>query len=261
MRKTYIDGRWGQVHVRMAGSGTPLVLLHQSPLSGDQFSPAIPLLAEAGFQVIAPDMPGYGGSDAPPRVGSIPEHAEALVMLLDALGLEQVHLLGHHTGASIAACLAAGPHRARVSKLILNGIALLSPEERAHFATFKFAPLEPQPDGSHLLAAWNQRLRASPGWTDLEAMHRHCVTMLANPARYYWAFEGVFAHDTLADLKAIEAPTLVFTNTGEDLYDACRRAADLRADWDFAALEGGTHDIVDEQPEAWAAAVAAWLRG
>jgi hypothetical protein len=33
----------------------------------------------------------------------------------------------------------------------------------------------------------------------------------------------------------------------------------LRPDWAFAALQGGTHDILDEQPEAWAAAVATFI--
>ncbi|WP_439533707.1 alpha/beta fold hydrolase [Polymorphobacter sp.] len=261
MRKSYVDGRWGQVHVRTAGHGDPLILLHQSPLSGDQFSAGIPYLVEGGVQVIALDMPGYGGSDAPPGPASIVAHAEALSGVIDALGLERVDVLGNHTGASIAAALAAGPERARVRRLILNGVALLSDAERAHFAGFRFAPLEPKADGSHLLAAWNQRLQASPGWTDLKAMHRHCATMLTNPDRYFWAFEGVFAHDTHADLLRIEAPTLVFSNTGDDLYEASKRAHALRPDWSFAALEGGTHDIVDEQPEAWAAAVLGYLRG
>jgi len=259
MRKSYVDGRWGQVHVTTVGSGTPLVLLHQSPLSADMFRAVMPLLAAAGFKAIGLDMPGYGGSAPPPAPASMVEHADALAMTLDALGLAHVHVLGHHTGAAIAGAFAAR-HKDRVDRLILNGVPLLSDEERAHFAGFKFSPLEPKADGSHLLAAWNQRLAASPGWTNLEAMHRYSAIMLTNPERYFWAFEGVFAHDVKADLLAIEAPTLVFSNSGEDLYEASRRAVALRPDWAFEALEGGTHDIVDEQPEAWAATVTGWLR-
>jgi pimeloyl-ACP methyl ester carboxylesterase len=259
MRKSYVDGRWGQVHVRMVGRGKPLILLHQSPLSGDQFAAAMGLLADGGVQAIALDMPGYGASDAPPAPASVAAHADALAVALDALGLEQVDVLGHHTGAAIGAAFAA-QNKGRVGRLILNGVPLLSDEERVHFAGFRFAPLEPKADGSHLLAAWNQRLAASPGWIDLAAMHRHSATMLANPERYFWAFEGVFAHDVKADLLAIEAPTLILSNSGDDLHAASQRAFALRPDWDFLALEGGTHDIVDEQPEAWAAAVLGWLR-
>lgn len=257
-RRFYLDGRWGQVHVDEAGTGAPLLLLHQSPLSGAMFAPAMPLLAAAGLRALALDTPGFGASDAPPAPASIAEHADALLPLLDAMGLAKVHILGHHTGASIAAAFAAR-HPHRVDRLILNGVALLSTEERAFFATFRFAPLVPRADGGHLVDAWQQRLQATPGWTDIAAMHRHVATMLANPDRYFWAFDAVFAHDLAFDLERIRAPTMVLTNSGEDLYAASGRAASRRPDWRFVALAGGTHDIVDEQPDAWAAAVIDFL--
>lgn len=258
MQRRYVDGQWGQVHVTEAGDGAPLVLLHQSPLSGAMFAPALPLLAAAGFRAIAIDTPGFGASDPPPEPPSIAAHADALRSVFDALGLDRAHLLGHHTGASIAAAFTAR-HGDRVDRLVLNGVALLSDEERAFFATFKFAPVVPRADGGHLVDAWQQRLKATPGWTDVAAMHRHVVTMLANPERYFWAFEAVFAHDLAADLARITAPTLVLTNSGEDLFEASCRVAAGRPDWAFQSLDGGTHDIVDEQPRAWADAVAGFL--
>jgi pimeloyl-ACP methyl ester carboxylesterase len=171
-----------------------------------------------------------------------------------------VHILGHHTGASIAAAFAAR-HPDRVDRLILNGVALLNEEERAFFATFRFEPVVPRADGGHLVDAWNQRLQATPGWTNITAMHRHVTTMLANPDRYFWAFAAVFAHDLAFDLERITVPTMVLTNSGEDLYAASGRAAARRPDWRFVALAGGTHDIIDEQPDAWTAAVIDFLAG
>jgi pimeloyl-ACP methyl ester carboxylesterase len=259
IRRRYVDGRWGQVHLTEAGSGPTLVLLHQSPLSASQFLPAFPALAAAGVHVVAIDTAGFGASDPPPAPASIIDHAEALLPVLDALGPHPVHLLGHHTGAGIAAAFAAR-HGARLHSLILNGVPLFDAATRAHFATFRFAPLQPLADGSHLQAAWDQRLRASPGWRNLAAMHRHVTTMLANPDRYHWGFDAAFAYDIATDLPRITVPTLVFSNSGEDLYAASQQAAALRPDWRFAALDGGTHDIVDEQPEAWAAVVAGFVK-
>ncbi len=224
------------------------------------FDPILPLLAAAGFHAVAMDTPGFGRSDRPEVPVGISGYAAAIPAVLDALGWERANILGHHTGASIAAAFAASQPD-RIGKLILNGVALLSDEERAHFAQFRFEPLVPVADGSHLTAAWNQRLAATPGWTDLPAMHRHVVELLANPTDYHWGFTAAFAHDLHADLLAITVPTLVLTNTGEDLFEASKRAVELRPDFAFAALEGGTHDIVDEQPEAWARAVGEWLRG
>lgn len=261
IRKAYVDGRWGQVHVRdTGGRGVPLILLHQSPLSGAMFDPAMPLLAAAGIRAIAVDTAGFGMSDPPPAPASIPEHGNALARVLDALGLEAPAVLGHHTGAMIAASFAA-QHPGRVSRLVLNGVPALSAAERAHFADFRFSALQPEADGSHLLAAWNQRLRASPGWTHLDAMHKHVVEMLAKNQTYWWGFTAALSHDMDPDLAAIRCPTLVFTNTGEDLYDSSKRVADAHPGWRFAALEGGTHDIVDEQPDAWAKVVADFVTG
>jgi pimeloyl-ACP methyl ester carboxylesterase len=262
VRRAYVDGPYGQIHLRQAGfdaaGAAPLLLLHQSPLSGGQFDAVLPLLAHSGFAVAAMDTPGFGQSARPGAAVGIAGYADSIPAVLDALDWQAAHVLGHHTGASIAASFAAR-YPGRLKRLILNGLALLSAEERAHFAQFRFTPLALKADGSHLLAAWNQRLAASPGWTHLPAMHRYVTELLANPEFYGWGFEAAFAHDLAADLMAVQAPTLILSNTGEDLYAASRRAHGLRPDFAFAALEGGTHDIADEQPEAWVAAVGAFL--
>ncbi len=257
--RAYFDGPYGQIHVRQAGvGGKPLLLLHQSPLSGAMFNAVLPLLAKRGFHAVAMDTPGFGLSDRPEEPVGIAGYAAALPSVLDALGWGNAHIVGHHTGASIA-CAFAARDAARIDRLILNGVALLSDEERAYFATFRFAPLELEASGAHLQAAWDQRVRASPGWTNLRAMHRYVVEMLANPDDYHWGFTAAFAYDKATDLKAITSPTMILTNTGDDLFEASKRAHALRPDFAFAALEGGTHDIIDEQPEAWVAAVAKWL--
>ena len=247
------------MHVTTAGRGPTLVLLHQSPLSASQFLPAFPALVAAGLRVFALDTPGFGASDPPPEPASITDHADALLSVLDTVGDGPVHLLGHHTGAMIGAALAAR-HPTRLASLVLNGVPLFNADERAFFAGFRFAPIMPRADGGHLVDAWQQRLQASPGWTDVAAMHRHVATQLGNPDRFHWGFEAAFAHDLAADLARITTPTLILTNTGEDLYAASLRASALRPDWAVTILDGGTHDIVDEQPEAWAAAVAGFVR-
>lgn len=257
IRKAYVDGRWGQVHLRRIGAGAPLLLLHQSPLSGAMFDAVLPLLGRC-FDAVAVDTAGYGQSDPPPTATSIFDHAEALVPVLDALGWKTCHLLGHHTGAAIAAAFAAR-HPGRVARLVLNGIPLLTPEQLAFFKTFDFKPLLPRADGGHLLDAWNQRLAATPGWTDIRAMHRYVVEMLAINETYHLGFEAALAHDPRPDLEAIGVPAMILTNSGDDLYDCSLRAAEIRPDFALSVLAGGTHDIVDEQPDAWAQAVAAFL--
>ncbi len=260
IKRSYCDGPFGQMHLRHAGRGQPVLLFHQSPVSGAMFDAVLPLLASEGFAAVAVDTPGFGQSDLPNSPAGIADFATAMLAVLRDLGWDKAHLVGHHTGASIAAALAAH-HPASVDRVVLNGLALLSEAEIAHFSQFRFDPLELKADGSHLMAAWQQRLAATPGWTDIRAMHRYSVEMLANWEHYGRGFAAAFVHDLAGDIAAIEAPTLILSNTGDDLYQASQRAAALRPDFAFFALDGGTHDIVDEQPALWTAAVSSFLKG
>jgi pimeloyl-ACP methyl ester carboxylesterase len=83
--------------------------------------------------------------------------------------------------------------------------------------------------------------------------------MLQAEPRERDGYTAAFSHDIGMPLRAITQRGMILTNTGDDLYVQSCRAHGLRPDFAFTALDGGTHDIVDEQPAAWAAAVAAFL--
>jgi pimeloyl-ACP methyl ester carboxylesterase len=168
-------------------------------------------------------------------------------------------IVGHHTGAVLGSVYARRRPSA-VEKLVLNGFPLLGEAERKHFASFYFGPKEPQLDGSHLLKAWETRLRATPGWTDIHLMHRYTIEALHRGATNWKAFPLVISADLESVLRELTVPTLMFTNTGEDLYESTRRAWQLRPDFfAYAELQGGTHDIVDEQPQAWVETIDRFL--
>jgi pimeloyl-ACP methyl ester carboxylesterase len=263
IRRGYLDGRFGQLHYRRCqppdGAGRPLLLLHQSPVSSLQFVAAMPALAAAGHDVVALDLPGFGMSDPTGPEPSLADFTSCLDDAFAGLAWPRGAVLGHHTGAALAASWAVG-HPERIERLVLNGMPILSAAEREHFRGFKFGPVLPDADGSHLTRGWANRIRATPGWTDLASMHRLYVEGLVSGATSWRAFPVVVGADLRATLQAIRVPTLLLTNTGEDLYAATQRARELRPDFAYVELEGGTHDIVDEQPAAWAAAVSAFLR-
>ena len=79
------------------GEHLPLVLLHGSPGSADDFRRLAPRLA-AGWRAIAPDLPGFGASEHRVDDYSIRAHAEAGLALLDELGIERFHVLGFSMG-------------------------------------------------------------------------------------------------------------------------------------------------------------------
>ena len=83
------------------GSGPLVVLMHGWPESWYSWRHQIPALAEAGYHVVAPDLRGYGGSDAPAAVDDydVHHHLADFSGLLDALGEERAVIVGHDWGS------------------------------------------------------------------------------------------------------------------------------------------------------------------
>jgi pimeloyl-ACP methyl ester carboxylesterase len=116
----WVDAGGLRMHVAAAGAGEPLLLLHGWPGNWFEFHKLIPLLAER-FRVYAPDLRGWGWTDAPGRGYDVRTRGEDVIALLDALELrEPVRLIGHDWGAFIALRLSL-VHPARVQKVMALG--------------------------------------------------------------------------------------------------------------------------------------------
>ena len=85
--------------------GAPVVLVHGWACSAYTFRHLVPVLAGAGFRVVAPDLKGHGLSDKPLDQGAYSAEAMAAFVgeLVAALGLDRVALVGHSLGGGIAA--------------------------------------------------------------------------------------------------------------------------------------------------------------
>ena len=108
--------------VREAGSGDLVVLLHGFPEISYSWRHQLPALAQAGYHAVAPDLRGYGESDAPPEVSDygFPKLVGDIVGLIGALGAERAHVVGHDWGGSIAWALASRAPHLVSSLTILN---------------------------------------------------------------------------------------------------------------------------------------------
>ncbi len=146
-----------QVHYRRAGSGPPVLLLHQSPKSSRELAPVMEALADR-FTTIAPDTPGNGNSDPLPLDHpTMADYGDNTAMVLDALGIDKVGVYGFHTGACVGGAFSAR-HPDRVHVAILNGFVTLTGEERADIMANYLTPFAPTWDGGHLTWLW-ARLR------------------------------------------------------------------------------------------------------
>ncbi|MBN1303159.1 MAG: alpha/beta hydrolase [Anaerolineales bacterium] len=86
------------------GSGTPMVLLHGYPLDHSVWEPVVPLLS-AQYDLIAPDLRGFGRTRAIEDSCTVYEMASDIVHLLDRLELGSVYIAGHSMGGYISLAL------------------------------------------------------------------------------------------------------------------------------------------------------------
>jgi pimeloyl-ACP methyl ester carboxylesterase len=224
MRRWFRDTCMGQVHCVEAGQGTetPLLLLHQTPRSVDEFAEVMPLLA-AERRVIALDTPGYGCSDRVPGRPGVADYAAVVVEVLDAFGIDRAIVVGHHTGAVIAVEMAAAwPER--VERVVLSGPVYTDAAGRAQLAQL-FKQWQVAPDGSHLLDKW-QKMH---GWLPRPDLVQRLVVDLFRAGEA--SEQGHFAvaeYRMEERLPLVRCPALLLF-CRNDPFASPQRAAPLRA--------------------------------
>jgi pimeloyl-ACP methyl ester carboxylesterase len=259
-RRAYTDGRFGQIHYCTCGEGKPLVLLHQSPTHMTHFDAVWQRLADGGHRIVGIDLPGFGNSDGPQEPVAIAEYAHIVPAVLDALGVQKADILGRLTGGLVAT-EAALQFPERIERIILHGPVPYVEADRERLAAFVEAErkLSPRPDGGHLKDHWDMRTAAQPGWTDIEAVHRHVVAWLAAWPNGWFTRAALLDYDHGKRMQQLTQPGLIISNTGDVLHSIVDRARELCPHLDYAQITGGTVDIVDEKPDEWSQVVLGWL--
>ena len=255
MLRHYVSVGDRQVLYRRAGSGPPVVLCHESPLSSASLTDLAQALASR-FTVLALDTPGYGGSDPLGHpTPEIEDYADALADTLTALGVERAGVYGAHTGASIALELACR-HPQRVSVAVLDGLPIFTAQEREDLLA-NYLPLwPPRISGGHLLDIWaryrDQHLffpwyrRSAAARIDIEmpparALHEGFLDFLRAGDGYRVAYGAAFRHLTLDRLPDAQVPVWVVAREDDLLRPQLER------------MPAGTRtEVLPRERSAWA---------
>lgn len=257
MKRAYVDIDKGQIHYRTEGSGEPLLLLHQTPLSSDEYSLMMPILARK-YWVIAMDTPGYGNSDKAPRKYQIEGYARSVISFLNALGVNKTSIVGHHTGAAIAVEVAAS-YPERVDKLVISGCPYYEDEAReVLLRDERFRPMEIKADGSHLAKMWQIAKSYSPQ-SKPEVWNKVVVNNLKAGEDAEDGHHAAFQYETQRRLPLIKSPTLVLSGSRDVFYRRVEVTRSLIPRSRIKIIEGGGVWIGYEMPGEFAKTILEFL--
>ncbi len=212
---TVADGlRMAYVEAGPTG-GEPVLLLHGEPTWSFLYRKVIPILAEAGLRVIAPDLIGFGRSDKPSNVGdhSYARHVEWLrSFALDALGLRDLTVVGHDWGGLIGLRVAT-ENSNRIARIVATNTGLLTGDQQMPNVWLRF----------------REAVRTAPVLDVARLVRSGCLSM--PPAEVLAAYDAPFPDETYkAAPRAM--PDLVPT-TSDDPASAANRVAWQRlSTWD-----------------------------
>jgi len=223
----YADIGNGQIFVRSRGdlrAAPPIVVIHHAPGSSALYDSLVCAIGDR-HPVLGFDLPGHGESDALPDTRQTVEGwADALLRLLDVLGVSGAYLYGHNGGAAVAVA-AALRARQRVRSLVLDAPVCPGPAEREELAARWLEgvePVEPAWNGEHLLRVWHMRRDMELWWPWYERRRANARNvepridparltievreMLKQSARFAPAWRAVMNYPLLEKLALLQQP-------------------------------------------------------
>jgi pimeloyl-ACP methyl ester carboxylesterase len=268
--------------------GTAILLMHGFPYAPQAFAEIVPGLAESGYRVIAPYLRGYGPtrflSAATMRSGQQAALAQDALDLLDGLGIDRALVSGFDWGGRSAAILAAlYPERViglvNACGYVIQDIAkALEPEDppqerrlwyqyyfqseraraglarnRVDFAKLLWRLWSPTWEFDGATFARSAAAFDNPDFVDVVIhSYRHRFGAVAGDPAYQ------AAEDRLAALPKIRVPTITFHGADDDVALPASSEGHERhfaGRYDRRVVPGVGHNIPQEAPQAWTAAI------
>ena len=200
----------GRINYVVTGSGPPLLLVPGLGGRGDFWQPLVPRFADR-FTVVLHDHRGTGRSSLDRLDYSVEQMASDLLALMDHLGLERAHLVGHSTGGAIGQTLAIDRPE-RIDRLVLSATW---PAPDAYFRQLfssRAEVLRRAGPGAYLRlgalflhAPW--WLRDNPHISEIS--DAQAAAEIPDPKIVLSRIAAILRFNRSADLHRIAAPTLV----------------------------------------------------
>lgn len=260
-----LDLNGAQIHYVSQGQGTPMLLIHGYPLSGELFKNNRGALARAGYRVITLDLRGFGQSRAPESdAGSIQTYAKDALALLDKLGIQKAIIGGMSMGGpTVFEMYREAPERFRGMILIDT---LANPAGIPEQYLWKGMAAEAQANGPQALV--NDLLKDMlTGKTRVnQPAQAAFLAGLVKQASVAGDVAGANAlanrPDSLPTLKNIRVPTLILVGLEDTVYPPVfsRKMHQNIQGSTLVIIPGGAHATIFEKAGAANRAILDWAR-
>lgn len=220
-------------HVTLAyermGQGKPLMLIHGFPLDHSIWNETAELLKE-DFDVILPDLRGFGQSSSVDSSYTMNDMADDLAGLMDALGVEKVALAGHSMGGYVAlACAAKYPERMGGLSLVASQTLADAPEKKE--GRYKTA-LQVEEGGSGVVAGMAEKFSRNE---KIQSTARD-VILRQNKSGVMGALKAMAEReDTTSTLASVDFPLVLIHGDADELISV-ERARELKQSFSQAHL-------------------------
>ncbi|HYZ57696.1 MAG TPA: alpha/beta hydrolase [Streptosporangiaceae bacterium] len=257
------------LYIEEHGSGVPVVLLHGWPDSARLWRHQIPFLTARGFRVIAPDMRGFGRSDRPDGVAAyaLRNAVVDVTGILDALGIEAAHVVGHDFGAAVA-WLTAMFVPDRVRKLVIISVPhplaprTIRQDEMAWYQLFfQFTDIA-EATIRHDDWAWLRRFSHGDGDLDQAIADLSRPGALTASLNWYRANLAPRMPGPPPQLPPVLAPTLGIWSDRDHYLDGERmeRSADyVQGPWRYEKIGNASHWVPLDAPGRLNELLLGWL--
>ncbi|HUE98765.1 MAG TPA: alpha/beta hydrolase [Anaerolineales bacterium] len=250
MEKVSVNGI--QLAYSRRGTGTPLVLLHGFPLDHHLWDDVVPLL-ENTFDVILPDLRGFGESTTVDSPYSMDDYASDIASLLDQSGIQKAAIVGHSMGGYVALAFAR-LYPDRVSGLgLVSSQVLADPPDRKEGRYKSAADVLENGIGSVVEAM-------TPKFTADEKLQSYARASMEQqpPAAYIGALKAMAERmDSNSLLSSLNVPVVIIHGDADSLIpiDRAREVKQALPQAHLVEISGAGHIPMVEAKQATAEAL------
>ena len=234
------------------GHGTPMVLLHGYPLDHHLWDEVAPLLEDT-FDLILPDLRGFGESSTVDSVYKMEDIADDVVALLDSLKVEKAAIVGHSMGGYVALAFASlFPERVRGLGLVSSQV-LADPPDRKE-GRYKSAAEVAEKGIASVVETMTPKFTAN---LQLQKFARESMER-QQPAAYIGALKAMAERvDSTPLLSTLHIPVVLVHGDADSLIpvDRAREVKTALPGAYFVEIRGAGHMPMMEDPEKTAEAL------